>query len=360
MTTKQLRLTRGLFTIAISIITIAIYTIIIKALPCYFNDYKALRVIAKIFRVISFLMLFFGAGALLSKDTEEDEEEMRYGPVYMLAIYETISFILYLFVRIFGYHGFYAFGDNMGILVAILAIILIAMLCLIRSVRCRRLLFENKSWRKIDDEEVVKMLTTAGIVFSAVALITIGSVEMLTRYMFKPSHVVDGYGYVELGLKSGTKWSDRNLFSTGHPNAGLKTYLEGLSIEGNIVTEFMGEEWAVPTKQQWDELIGTCKSVPSYYHGEYGFTFIGRNKFKRLFIPAPDSDLHNHTTYWTSSAADPNNSFDYVLDNDINYSKRTTVQFLSLEYLPWGLIRNGDSYLYNKCYVRPVIERHLK
>lgn len=351
MTTKQLRLIRGLFSIAISIITIAIYTIIIKALPGYYNDYKVLRVIAKIFRVISFLMLFFGAGALLSKDTEEDEEEMRYGPVYMLAIYETVSFIAYLLVRIFGYHGFYAFGDNIGILVAIQAIMVIAMLCIVRSVRCRRLLFENKSWRKSDDEEVVKMLTTAGIVFSAVVLIVIGSVEMLTSYMFKPSHVEDGYGYVELGLKSGTKWADRNLFSADRSGVGLKLHLEGISTEGNIVNEFMGDEWSVPTRRQWDELIESCKGVPSYYHGEYGITFNGRNKLKRLFIPATDSDLHNTTTYWTSSAVGTSDSY----DEDAITSKRATIQFYTLEYLPWGLIQSGESYLYNKCYVRPVL-----
>ena len=245
----------------------------------------------------------------------------------------------------------------MGVLVAIQAVILIAMLCIVRSIRLRRLLFENKSWRKTDDEEVVKMLTTAGIVFSAVVLIVIGTVETLTGYMFKPSHDKDGYGYVNLGLKSGTMWAERNLFSVGRSNAGLRSHLEGLSTEENIVEEFMGNDWSVPTKRQWDELIGTCKSVPCYYHGEFGFTFIGRNKFKRLFIPAPDSDLHNHTTYWTSSAAPPDNSFDYVLDDDIIYSKRTTVQFSTLEYLPWGLIRNGDSYLYNKCYVRPVMKQ---
>ena len=351
MTTKQLRLIRGLWTIAISIITIAIYTIIIKALPCYFNDYKALRVIAKIFRVISFLMLFFGAGALLSKDTEEDEEEMRYGPVYMLAIYETVSFIVYLLVRVFGYHHFYAFRDNLGILVAIQAIMIIGMLCSIRNVRCRRLMFENRSWRKANDEDVVKMLTTTGMVFSAVVLIVIGSIEMLTGYMFKPSRVEDGYGYVELGLKSGTKWADRNLFSADRSGAGLKFHLEGISTEGNIVNEFMGDDWSVPTLRQWDELIESCKGIPSYYHGEYGITFIGRNKLKRLFLPARDSDLHNHTTYWTSSAVGD------TYTQDIITSKRATVQFYTLEYLPWGLIQSGESYLYNKCYVRPVLRQ---
>lgn len=357
MTTKQLRLTRDLTTICISIVTIALYTVIIKTSPGYLNDYKVLRVIAKIFRFISFVMLFFGGASLFIKDSEEDEEEMRYGPVYMLALYEAVSFIYFLLLRVLGYHHFYAFGDNVGLLVAIQAALLIGMLCLVRSVKYRRLLFENRSWRKKDDEDVVKMLTTAGIVFSAVALIVIGTVETLTWYMFKPSHDKDGYGYVDLGLKSRTMWAERNLFSVDCSNAGLRSHLEGLSSEENIVAEFMGEDWSVPTRHQWDELIGTCKSVPSYYHGEYGFTFIGRNKLKRLFIPAPDSDLHNHTTYWTSSVSAPDCSCDYVLDDGIIYSKRATIQFFTLEYLPWGLIRNGDSYLNNKCYVRPVMKQ---
>ena len=76
MTTKQLRLTRDLTTICISIVTIALYTVIIKTSPGYLNDYKVLRVIAKIFRFISFVMLFFGGASLFIKDSEEDEEEM--------------------------------------------------------------------------------------------------------------------------------------------------------------------------------------------------------------------------------------------------------------------------------------------
>ena len=347
MTSKQLRLIRGLGTIALCIATIAIYTMIIRSLPGYFDNYNGLRVTAKIMRFFSFVVAFWGTCTLLFKDCDMDDEDgMRYGPVYMLALFEVISFIRYLRVRVFGFHHFYAFGDNLGILVIIQAVVVIALLCIILSVKHRRLLFENQSWRKKDDEEIVRMFTLAGIVLSVVVLIVIGSVETITGYMFKPSHIKDGYGYVELGLKSGTKWADRNLFSSDRSSAGLTSYLEGISIDGDIVQEFMGDEWSVPTRGQWDELIESCKSFPSYYHGEYGMTFVGRNKLKRIFIPASDSDLYNGTTYWSSSVVEAD---DYVIT-----SKRSTIQLFTLEYLPWGLIQDGETMRYIKCYVRPV------
>ena len=353
MTTKQLRLTRGLWTMAICIAAIAIYTTIIRALPGYFDNYNGLRVTAKIIRFFCIMLLFGEVGTLIFKDYDiDDEEEMRYGPVYMLVLFEAISFIRYLRVRILGFHHFYAFGDNLGILVIIQAVLVIALLCLIHSVKYRRLLFENHSWRKTDDEDIVRMFTVAGIVFSVVVIIVIGTIETLNWYMYKPSREVDGSGYVELGLKSGTKWADRNLFSPECSSAGLKSLMEGISIDGDIVQEFMGDEWSVPTRTQWNELIEGCRSIPSYYRGVYGITFIGRNKYKRIFIPAPDSDLYDGTTYWSSSVVEAGEFDDYVIT-----SKHATIQFSTLEYLPWRLIQEGETPRYKKCYIRPVVRQ---
>lgn len=170
--------------------------------------------------------------------------------------------------------------------------------------------------------------------------------------MLKPSRAVDGNEYVELGLKSGTKWADRNLFSSDCSSTGLKSHLEGMSIDGDIVQEFMGDEWSVPTMGQWNELIESCRSLPSFYHGEYGITFVGRNKIKRIFIPAGDSDLYNGTTYWSSSVVEADEFDDYV-----NTIKRATIQFFTLEYLPWGLIQKDETPRYNKCYICPVVRK---
>lgn len=351
MTTKQLRLIRGLWTIAINIAAIALYTTIIQALPGYFDDYNGLRVTAKVIRFFSIVLLLGGTCMLISKDYDiDDESGMLYGPVYLLALFEAISFVRYLRVRIFGFHHFYAFGDNLGVLVIIQAALLIALLCVIRSVKYRRVLFENHSWRNKDDEDIVRMFTMAGLIFSVAALVVIGTVETLHWYMYKPSCEVDGNGYVELGLESGTKWADRNMFSSEPSDVGFKSYLEGASIEGNIAKSYMGDEWSVPTQEQWNELIESCKSLPSYFHGKYGMTFVGRNKIKRIFIPATDSGLYNNTKYWTST-----HSYD---DNliVIRSSHCETVEFFSLEYRPWGLIQSGDptSPYTNECYVRPV------
>lgn len=358
MTTKQLRLVRALLSITTSIVTIAIYTAALVALPGYYDDCIVLRGMAKVFRFISIILLCFGVFSIVVKDTEDDDEEMRYGPVYMLTIYETVCFVYFLSVRCFGYRHFYAFGDNFGLLVSIQAAIIIMTLFVIRSVKHRRLLFENRSWRKKNDNDVVKMLAKAGIVFNTVVLIVIGSVEVMSEYMFKPSQEENGFGCVDLGLKSGTKWADRNLFSTGRSKAGPKARIEGTPLDDDIVAEFLGENWSVPSSRQWNELIGTCKILPSYYKGEYGLTFIGRKKFKRLFIPTPDSGLYSGTVYWTSTISTPYNPLFYDIvcygDKPIS-SNHATVQFLSLEFLPWGLIRDGECGINTKCYIRPVM-----
>lgn len=65
MTTKQLRLIRGLWTIAICLVTIVIYTTIIKALPGYLDNYNGPRVTAKICRFFSIALLFWGACMLI-------------------------------------------------------------------------------------------------------------------------------------------------------------------------------------------------------------------------------------------------------------------------------------------------------
>ncbi len=351
MTTKRLRLIRGLWTIAICLVTIAIYTTIIKALPGYLDNYNGLRVTAKIFRFFSIVLLFGGACMLIFKDFDiDDETGMLYGPVCLLALFEAISFVRYLRVRIFGFHHFYAFGDNLGLLVIIQAVLVIVLLCVIRSVKHRRVLFENHSWKNKDDEDIVRIFTMAGLVFNVASLVVIGTVETLNWYMFKPSLEVDGNGYVELGLKSGTKWADRNLFSPERSSVGWKFHMEGVSTDEDTVTEIMRDEWSVPTRRQWDELIESCKSIPSYYHGEYGMTFVGRNKIKRIFIPAADSDLYNGTAYWSSSVVEAGEFDDYV-----NTTKRATIQFFTLEYLPWGLIQKGETPRYKKCYIRPVV-----
>lgn len=352
MTTKQLRLIRGLWTIAINIAAIALYTTIIQALPGYFDGYRGLRVTAKIIRFFSIVLLFGGACMLIFKDFDiDDEAGMLYGPVCFLALFEAISFVRYLRVRIFGFHHFYAFGDSLGILVIIQAVLVIALLCVIRSVKYRRVLFENHSWKNKDDEDIVRMFTMAGLVFSVAALFIIGTVETLNWYMFKPAREVDGNGYVELGLRSGTKWADQNMFSSDCSSTGLKSHLEGMSIDGDIVQEFMGDEWSVPTRGQWNELIESCRSLPSYYRGEYGMTFVGRNKIKRIFIPAGDSDLYNGTTYWSSSVVEADEFDDYV-----NTTNRATIQFFTLEYLPWGLIHSDEEHLFHKCYIRAVTQ----
>lgn len=64
---------------------------------------------------------------------------------------------------------------------------------------------------------------------------------------------INGHGYVDLGLPSGTLWATTNVGSNDETNEGESCYFEGVS---SLMT--WGDTWVLPTYNQWRELVDNC------------------------------------------------------------------------------------------------------
>ena len=133
---------------------------------------------------------------------------------------------------------------------------------------------------------------------------------------------------VDLGLSSGTLWGDRNLGSKSPSDFGnlyawgevktkddysRYTYVEQLKPGDKLVgykqdaaTAELGDEWVMPTKAQFKELISECRWIWKKVDGHNGYEIVGKNGNK-IFLPASgwSSDTtfqyrNQYGYYWTS------------------------------------------------------------
>ncbi len=133
-----------------------------------------------------------------------------------------------------------------------------------------------------------------------------------------PDGYITGHGYVDLGLPSGTKWATCNIGSSTPEGYGdyfawgetdtkssyiddnSLTYgksVEKLKSEGIInangeLTEShdaasskWGTSWRMPTRKEFDELVGKCKWQWTKNGGKNGYKVTGPNG-KSIFLPA--------------------------------------------------------------------------
>ena len=353
-----------------------------------------MKITAKVSRFFSCIILFIGASSL--KHPDEDAEDMQYVPITILGFFQFVCFIFFLRIRLFGYHHLFAFNDNFGVLVALQSTLSIIILCTFHNEKTRRLLFENRSWRKESDNHLIRWCSAAGIYFSLISIAVILVVDISFSLMFKPSYEEQGYGFVNLGLDSGTVWADGNLFSTELTDEGISMrWTSHLGDSTIALNQFVGDRMSnliIPTESDWYELFAECKTLPSYYKGVYGMTIVGKNRVKRMFLPAPDSDLYSPTIYWTATPSAPyvdyyeqwyevedeDDDDDVAEDiedgNDSSFSESEesvtevseecleetipdemcTVNLYTIEYLPWGVVRNDVSNTYLRGYVRLI------
>lgn len=129
---------------------------------------------------------------------------------------------------------------------------------------------------------------------------------------------INGHGYVDLGLPSGTKWATCNVGASRPEEFGdyfawgetttRKDYTENLSATFNkdlstLVSEGIidsngiltnahdaactkwGKSWRSPTKEECEELVRECKWTGIKINGKYGAKITGPNK-RSIFIPA--------------------------------------------------------------------------
>lgn len=156
----------------------------------------------------------------------------------------------------------------------------------------------------------------------------------------QPTGYVNGYGYVDLGLPSGTKWAICNVgasspsdygsyfawgetafkqvFTTSnsityHKNGnelkslGIINQEYKLSLKYDAANVNWGDRWRMPTSLECQELVNKCKWMWITYSGKKGYKVVGPNK-NSIFIPAAGvyrgsiSDVdETYGSFWSSS-----------------------------------------------------------
>ena len=151
--------------------------------------------------------------------------------------------------------------------------------------------------------------------------------EIVYTSYSNPTGYTDGYGYVDLGLPSGTKWATCNVgastpirygnyYAWGETatnelyGSGSYTYSDSpavLPASADVATASWGEGWRMPTKEEFQELNICCTVTWTTMNGVNGRLFIGPNG-NSIFLPAAGcrlvSSLYNAGSsgdYWSSS-----------------------------------------------------------
>ena len=131
------------------------------------------------------------------------------------------------------------------------------------------------------------------------------TVSVGEMHVFKP--IVITHPYVDLGLPSGTLWAAYNVgasspeeygdyFSYGETSPkdwySGATYTfdkslakgENLAVEDDAAYVNWGEEWRMPTKDEWQELIDNCSYIETEYNKVKGWMLTGPNG-STIFLP---------------------------------------------------------------------------
>jgi len=166
----------------------------------------------------------------------------------------------------------------------------------------------------------------------------------------QPTGYMDGYGYVDLGLPSGTLWAYTNIGANTPEDYGnyyawgetetketydwitykycngsettLTKYCNGESYGLDGFTDSLttldavddaafvnwGGNWRMPTQDEMQELVDNCDTTRTTPNGINGMLFTSRSNGNSIFLPAAgsrnDSDLDNAGSvgnYWSSS-----------------------------------------------------------
>lgn len=196
----------------------------------------------------------------------------------------------------------------------------------------------------------------------------------------EPDGFIDNYGYVDLGLPSGTLWATCNVGASTPTDLGEQyawgeikpktEYTEENSLwqgkecedigghpEFDAATANWGNHWRLPSHEQIKELDEKCKWIYTKRNGVRGFLIIGPNS-KNIFLPSRMSTSQwTYGTYvcgyWSST---PNKrdrtSIDYFssASGTNSNNKRHVYSFTSSDNSAW--ICSSPKYYGNG--VRPV------
>ena len=167
-------------------------------------------------------------------------------------------------------------------------------------------------------------------------------VQKQSSMVSNPDGYINGHGYVDLGLPSGTKWATCNIgaqypqdygnsYVWGETNS-KKDYTEKNSLTykksknellsmgiinslGNLTARYdaacvnWGSQWRMPSKNELKELLYNCAWKWSTKYGKEGFIVTGPNN-KSIFLPS--------CYYWISSIYEGNvsGSYELIIYND--------------------------------------------
>ena len=124
------------------------------------------------------------------------------------------------------------------------------------------------------------------------------------NYISEPTGYANGYGYIDLGLPSGTKWAICNIgalrssdygdyFAWGETRTKKKyganyrynKHLITLPPKSDAATANMGAGWRMPMETEMRELINNCTTTGAIRNGVYGRLLTGPNG-NSIFLPA--------------------------------------------------------------------------
>lgn len=198
-----------------------------------------------------------------------------------------------------------------------------------------------------------------------------------------PTGTINGYGYVDLGLPSGTKWAACNIGASSpeHPggyyswgetttksdyNSDTKAYNRGtatlisegiidsdgiLTSQYDAATSNWGESWRMPHKREFQELKDKCQWTEVKQGECQGYKVTGPNG-KSIFLPSAGYMYHQEKSdpedgfYWGSGGE---HDYESVVNVRIRYDGSNYVEHN-------GHIDIDVNCSIYGCLVRPVVK----
>lgn len=164
------------------------------------------------------------------------------------------------------------------------------------------------------------------------------------------SGLLEGYGYVDLGLPSGTKWATCNVGASTPEGYGeyfawgeiapKDTYTDAGrdfikdnnlgDISGNPQMDAAranwGGTWRLPTPDECDELLSKCRWTYTTHQGHNGYIVTGPSG-KSIFLPMPGSKQGPSPAFYTEecgeymmSELNRSGSIRYILIRPVRYA----------------------------------------
>ena len=173
--------------------------------------------------------------------------------------------------------------------------------------------------------------------------------------------------YVDLGLPSGTLWATTNIGANSETDYGDyygygkgdrthqvtngEPYYTGtenpLAASVDTATQVLGEQWHMPTKEQFDELCRYTTYEWTTIDGVNGAKFSSQNG-NYIFLPAGGSFTGEYFfeegksgEFWTSTPDGNNKAYYFIMTSDDNYT--------------WSIERSDTGTEEMGLSIRPVI-----